>query len=51
MRGKENKFSYNDLSNGITPAYAGKSYNYGSERNLDRDHPRVCGEKTLVIWL
>ena len=30
---------------GITPAYAGKSAPAGKVCYLDRDHPRLCGEK------
>ena len=45
MRGK-----VKDLRNGlglerITPAYAGKRVAAQIFRNLNRDHPRVCGEK------
>ena len=35
--------------NGITPAYAGKSLRYGVPPFADRDHPRLCGEKTKKI--
>ena len=31
---------------GITPAYAGKRMLYARAVRRDRDHPRVCGEKT-----
>ena len=31
---------------GITPAYAGKSQFCGMLNKTNRDHPRVCGEKT-----
>ena len=33
----------------ITPACAGKSYLFNMERRLQRDHPRVCGEKGALI--
>ena len=32
----------------ITPAYAGKSNNEFKPRRFDRDHPRLCGEKSPV---
>ena len=31
---------------GITPAYAGKRKSDNNARGHNRDHPRVCGEKT-----
>ena len=31
----------------ITPAYAGKSFPAGCPRSRSRDHPRVCGEKSI----
>ena len=45
MRGKavNGIVKYNTL--GITPAYAGKSDVVHSFRSIDRDHPRLCGEK------
>ena len=33
------------ISDGITPAYAGKSVHLQRNRTRLRDHPRVCGEK------
>ena len=48
MRGKVVGVSCSTYFCGITPAYAGKSlfrYSFGSSF---RDHPRVCGEKTLM---
>ena len=33
------------MDTGITPAWAGKSYNNGHSAILHRDHPRVGGEK------
>ena len=30
---------------GITPAYAGKSFLWGGAVAAHQDHPRVCGEK------
>ena len=34
----------------ITPAYAGKSVLQSHPRSKFMDHPRVCGEKRLIIW-
>ena len=34
---------------GITPAYAGKSFVQAPAENDGQDHPRVCGEKLLVL--
>ena len=33
---------------GITPACAGKSADRDHHRRVDRDHPRVCGEKSTL---
>ena len=35
---------------GITPAYAGKRIGLAAIRVDHRDHPRVCGEKTVPTW-
>ena len=32
---------------GITPACAGKSAMQASKEKIDKDHPRMCGEKAL----
>ena len=45
MRGKDSLFGSYVLRGGITPAYAGKSGNLVSVRDLAQDHPRLCGEK------
>ena len=48
MRGK---VKYEDLMyepKGITPAYAGKRHNRTYQQGLERDHPRVCGEKKRI---
>ncbi len=49
MRGKGLCSGKLGLAQRITPAYAGKScpgvYGYG----FTGDHPRVCGEKLIVI--
>ena len=33
----------------ITPAYAGKSWENVIYWDTDRDHPRTCGEKTILF--
>ena len=33
----------------ITPAYAGKSHSTRWHGNPDEDHPRLCGEKFLLV--
>ena len=45
MRGKEEGHPRSQGSQGITPAYAGKSDNFGAALSDFGDHPRVCGEK------
>ena len=47
MRGKDNHMAPSRRWQGITPAYAGKSKYCHALTSLDRDHPRVCGEKNL----
>ena len=53
MRGKVFFAVLPILSDGITPAYAGKSFNFLSASFGMGDHPRLCGEKgkttSLVI--
>ena len=48
MRGKERYFSRLILTNGITPAYAGKRKNARPFPGAAWDHPRLCGEKFPV---
>ena len=45
MRGKGCTSCRAVLEVGITPAYAGKSFIWLLLSYLDRDHPRLCGEK------
>ena len=45
MRGKAPYVLREDLPDGITPAYAGKSSHYSRVRLRRGDHPRLCGEK------
>ena len=47
MRGKAPSLAVLGACIGITPAYAGKRVAAQIFRNLDRDHPRVCGEKSI----
>ena len=51
MRGKEGLNAPDLEKPGITPAYAGKSDNLAAYDGTDRDHPRVCGEKSSVSFL
>ena len=45
MRGKDIKIIKKLCSIGITPAYAGKSFQQCTTDRKEGDHPRVCGEK------
>ena len=47
MRGKEKNHFRQIFTFGITPAYAGKSAVIGGRPCAGRDHPRICGEKSL----
>ena len=47
MRGKAESDVPSALSCGITPAYAGKRGNFPTIARTDKDHPRLCGEKSL----
>ena len=49
MRGKGLPGFDEIMNAGITPAYAGKSFFCPNRILWDRDHPRVCGEKTKKI--
>ena len=46
--GKSHITPSGDLTLGITPAYAGKSGCCHPDPQSQRDHPRVCGEKTTA---
>ncbi len=53
MRGKVAAVDVVGHIDGITPAYAGKSWSRRAESRKKRDHPRVCGEKrlsSLMMW-
>lgn len=45
MRGKDGVNDSAQAVTGITPACAGKSIGETLLETIDRDHPRVCGEK------
>ena len=47
MRGKVSSVRSKALLSGITPAYAGKRMAECFECLYKKDHPRLCGEKTL----
>ena len=49
MRGKEAAHVLSQLLSGITPAYAGKSKRSGALSRGQKDHPRVCGEKSSNV--
>ena len=38
-----------NFNNGITPAYAGKSFHQTCDASAYRDHPRLCGEKNNAL--
>ena len=48
VRGKGNGFVARTENVRITPACAGKSLGAAACFNLERDHPRVCGEKAIL---
>ena len=48
MRGKALRSMAEKLKLGITPAYAGKSGQRTVTLQPAGDHPRVCGEKTVL---
>ena len=50
MRGKGRRNHPVIFVDGITPAYAGKSLCQLSYARAYRDHPRVCGEKSSLIY-
>ena len=50
MRGKVGCADTVHTRNGITPAYAGKRHWKRKSKKTTKDHPRVCGEKTVPTW-
>ena len=51
MRGKARVISPADAEIRITPAYAGKSPQSLYDAAQERDHPRLCGEKTGTKYM
>ena len=49
MRGKVTIAGYEVDVKGITPAYAGKSMSHDIRTPMNADHPRVCGEKIVLV--
>ena len=49
MRGKECLTDEVEVVQRITPAYAGKRRVKNFAMSQIRDHPRVCGEKTMQL--
>ncbi len=50
MRGKVWCAEFRRISEGITPAYAGKRRSVLVLLQADRDHPRICGEKLEAVF-
>ena len=50
MRGKASSKYHPDKGARITPAYAGKRLCFNLNSTTRRDHPRVCGEKSVPAW-
>ena len=50
MRGKVSQRFFRKTLIRITPAYAGKRWGGGEERNQKKDHPRLCGEKSSAAF-
>ena len=49
MRGKGNEIVTYIVANRITPAYAGKRTSKINKQLPTQDHPRLCGEKLLIL--
>ena len=49
MRGKVDISAAGDVTGGITPAYAGKSFSVRLPLKQGEDHPRLCGEKAISV--
>ena len=49
MRGKDQIAFVYRCQQGITPAYAGKRGEINTYEKIQRDHPRVCGEKKFCM--
>ena len=51
MRGKDVEFEVNADGSRITPAYAGKRVCSHLNGSTPEDHPRLCGEKAMLVCL
>ena len=51
MRGKGTSLRNFKSDERITPAYAGKSFQLGDVPAVQKDHPRLCGEKRRSEFL
>ena len=51
MRGKVRVCVKSDLATRITPAHAGKSLSIFDIFHLRQDHPRTCGEKSIIVHI
>ena len=51
VRGKEPQRAGGRLQGGITPACAGKSAGLVESSEIQKDHPRMCGEKFMLPGL
>ena len=49
VRGKADSANLHQPKPGITPAYAGKSHCRNHLNGSVKDHPRVCGEKRIIV--
>ena len=49
MRGKVLREGLREHRLRITPAYAGKSEEIDRDAEIQRDHPRICGEKVRAV--
>ena len=49
MRGKVSGSLPKSISEGITPAYAGKRASLADSPPAAKDHPRLCGEKAPIL--
>ena len=49
MRGKGFWYAATRTTSRITPAYAGKSAAELPSMFVDKDHPRLCGEKQKIV--
>ena len=48
VRGKDAQNNPTSCPSGITPACAGKSVKWSTNRSASEDHPRMCGEKVPI---